>query len=100
MERNDFKTGSPLCTAAELDFWRIGKGTPTWELEPAGARTKVNWGFQTPVEGIDFETGRSALVRSIRKPRKANAIVSSGFRRLKKQNGAKEVAAMPSVAAM
>jgi len=37
---------------------------------------------------------------SIRMPRKAKATVNSGFRMLKKQNGAKEVEAMPSVAAM
>ena len=44
--------------------------------------------------------GVPACDRSFRKPRKAKAIVSTGFSNLKKQNGAKEVVAMPSVAAM
>ena len=44
------------------------------------------------------ETG--AADRSIRSPRKAKAIEISGFSRLKKAKGTKEVAATPSVAAM
>jgi carbon monoxide dehydrogenase subunit G len=66
----------PTRVATELDFGQMGKSTATWELEPAGAGTKVNWGFHSQVDGIvarwfglmfdrwigaDYETGLQRL---------------------------------------
>jgi carbon monoxide dehydrogenase subunit G len=43
---------SPSHVATDLDFGQMGKATATWNLEPAGAGTKVTWGFRTQAEGI------------------------------------------------